>query len=266
MLSRECATIGLKKFLETLKLKFLQKMGENMEWDNEKNKVPSSKQILAKRIHEEMEKVGPKKFLDDVSSSVLEEIFKDMDIEKPSSKSKYAETLLEESETWGLEKIFLGLPLAKLKECAEACGLTVESSSIDILVDCIVRQENHKAPKKKVSKQEKVSKKKPDIKKGISKTDLNTHYYSLELKDYCKENDLNTSGSKKDYILRILAHVEGRPQPRVPKKHGVKRRRKDDEDDKPEKKAKKNEKSSKDKSEKKLKRKNLKRKNLKRKK
>jgi len=89
-----------------------------------------------------------------------------------------------------------------------------------------------------------VSKKKPDIKKGISKTDLNTHYYSLELKDYCKENNLNTTGTKKDFILRILAHVENKPQPRVPKKHGVKRRRKDDEEDKPEKKAKKSEKIS----------------------
>jgi len=137
--------------------------------------------------------------LEDVSSSVLEEIFKDMEIDKPSSKSKYAESLLEESERWGLEKILMGLPLSKLKEIAEACGLKVESSSMDILVDCIVNQEDHKAPKKKSSKPEKVSKKKPDIKNGISKTDLNTHYYSLELKDYCKENNLNTSGTKKGF-------------------------------------------------------------------
>jgi len=256
MLSRECATIGLKKFLETLKLKQLQKIGANMEWDNDK--VPSSKMILAKRIHEEMEKEGPKKFLEDVKYDVIEEIFVDMEIDKPSSKSKYADALIDETEVWGLEKVLMGLPVPKLKDIAEACGLKVESGSLDVLVDCIVKQENHKAAKKKSTKQEKVSKKKPDIKKGISKTDLNTHYYRQELLDYCKDHDLKTTGNKKDFIARILAHVEDRPQPRLPKKPGTKRskRKKTSDDEKSEKsdksgdekptkkKAKKNEKST----------------------
>jgi len=111
--------------------------------------------------HGEKEKIGPKKFLDDVSSSVLEEIFKDMEIDKPSSKSKYAETLIDESEIWGLEKILISLSLSKLKEIVKACGLKVESGSIDILVDCIVKQENHKAPKKKVQNKRRLAKRNP---------------------------------------------------------------------------------------------------------
>jgi len=221
----------------------LRDMATKIEWENDK--IPMSKPILVKRIHEEMEKIGAKKFLDEIKNDVMEEIFKVLEIDKPSSKSKYVDALLEEADIMGVENILSSFSIPKLKEIAEECGLTVESGSKSVLIECIVAQENHKAPKKKALKPEKASKKKPDIKKGITKTDLNTHYYRQELQDYCKDNDLNTTGSKRDFISRILAHVEGREQPLVRKKPGSKRVKKrkgsdDEKDEKPKKKVKKN--------------------------
>jgi len=86
--------------------------------------------------------------------------------------------------------------------------------------------QNHKAPKKPKKKVEKASKHKPEIKKGITKVDLNSHYYSKELHDYCKDHKLSIQGSKKDFVARILAHVEGRDQPPIKGKKGKKRKKK----------------------------------------
>jgi len=72
-----------------------------------------------------------------------------------------------------------------------------------------------------------LSKHKPSIKEGITSVDLNSYYFRKELFDYCKEHNLNTLGSKSDFIRRILAHVENRPQPPYTKgKKGKKRKKK----------------------------------------
>jgi len=92
-----------------------------------------------------------RKFLDEIKNDVMEEIFKVLEIDKPSSKSKYVDALLEEADIMGVENILSSFSIPKLKEIAEECGLTVESGSKSVLIECIVAQENHKAPKKKSS-------------------------------------------------------------------------------------------------------------------
>jgi len=124
-----------------------------------------------------------------------------------------------------LENCLASLTAQKLHEIADACGLDVETGSLDILIDCIMKQENHKAPKKKKAKKEKVSKEKPSIKKGITQADLYTHFYRQELHDFCQKKKLATTGNKRDFIKRILAYVEGREQP-VYKIKGAKRTKK----------------------------------------
>jgi len=212
LLANESFSIGLKKLLQSLTRDQLIDMGRQMEWEDDK--IPYNKQVLVKRLHEELEKVGPKDFLGKFKSDDLEPWLKTLDIPLPS-KSKYVDAIIDEANEIGLENWFSSFPVKKLQEFADASGLTVNSGSIEVLIDCILKHENHEPPKKKKAKAEKPSKKKPAIKRGITKVDLNTHFYREELFEYCKEHGLKTQGNKKDFIIRILAHVEGRVQPAV---------------------------------------------------
>jgi len=184
-----------------------------------------------------MEKVGPKAFLEKFKPETLEPLFDTLDLTTPSSKSKYVDAILSEADSNGVLNLFASFTPKKLLEFAEACGLKVHSTSMETLLDSLLYQEDHEPAKKKKAKTEKPSKKKPAIKKGITKVDLNSHYYRDELAEYCKDNGLRVQGNKKDFINRILAHVEGRAQPPIKggaKKRGAKKRKaaSDTEDEK----------------------------------
>jgi len=244
ILTTESFSIGLNKLLQSLTRDQLKYIAAKMEWEDDK--IPHNKQILVKRLHEELEKVGPKKYLENFKSEELEPLLKTL-LPKYAplpSKSKYVETFIDEANEIGLENLFSSFPPKKLQEIADACGLTVNSSSIEVLIDCILNQEDHEPPKKKKPKTEKPSKKKPAIKKGISKVDLFSHYYRDELFEYCKEHGLKTQGNKKDFVSRILLHVEGKPQ--APEKVGKGKRKRnantsEDDEKNPPKKARKSE-------------------------
>jgi len=65
-----------------------------------------------------------------------------------------------------------------------------------------------KKPKQKKTKVE-FSKKKQPIKKGITFDDIFQHYYVDEVRDWCKEHGIKTSGKKTVLIKRILAFLDG---------------------------------------------------------
>jgi len=52
-------------------------------------------------------------------------------------------------------------------------------------------------------------KKKKAIEKGITFEDIFQHYYVNEVRDWCREHELKTSGKKGDLIKRILAFLDG---------------------------------------------------------
>jgi len=178
--------------------------------------------VLAKRIAEAIEKDPG--YIQERDPTVLDKIVKTLDMDAPHKK-EVGKKILEEADSYGLENYFSSFPIERLQEFAEDCGLDVRSQSRDILIDCLTSQEDYKVKKKK-TKTEKPSKKKPDIKNGISKVDLVHHYYRDELLEYCKEHGLNTTGNKKEFIQRIIAHVEGKPQPPVKGKKKSKKKAK----------------------------------------
>jgi hypothetical protein len=186
-------------------------------------KPPKTKGVLVKRIAEAIEK-DPENYIQARDSKVLDSIVKTLDMEKPPKK-EVGKKILEEADHFGLENYFSSFSVDKLQEFAEDCGLEVQSSSNNQLIDCLCEQTDFKVKKKKKSQTVKPSKKKPDIKNGISKMDLNHYYYRNDLYDYCKEHGLNTTGNKKEFIQRILAHVEGRPQPPVKGKKKSKKKK-----------------------------------------
>eukprot|EP01123_Difflugia_compressa_P012731 TRINITY_DN5574_c0_g1_i1.p1 TRINITY_DN5574_c0_g1~~TRINITY_DN5574_c0_g1_i1.p1 ORF type:complete len:364 (-),score=87.81 TRINITY_DN5574_c0_g1_i1:184-1275(-) len=207
---------GLRKMLECMhRNKLRDSLAHKVQFEDDR--IPTSKPILVKYIHSTILSQDHRTFFEQIGNNELKIIMKDLEIDIPASDKDYVDVLLEEIEEMGLFNLFSIFNEKKLQEMTEACNLNVVSSSKETLMDCLISQEDFKPQKKKI-KQEKASKKKPKIKAGITKVDLQTHFYRDELYDYCKEHDLNTSGSKKDYIARIMAHLEGRDQPKTNKK------------------------------------------------
>jgi len=222
ILAEDVHEIGLRRLLQILKLKELIGLALGIDWGEDK-KPPRTKGILVKRIAEAVEK-DPENYIQDRDSKILDSIVKTLEFES-TPKKEIGKRILDEADNIGLENYFSSFSIERLQEFAEDCGLDVRSQSLEVLLDCIISQEDYKVKKKSKPKVVKPSKKKPDIKNGITKLDLNHYYYRDELFDYCKEHGLNTTGNKKEFIARVVAYVEGKPQPPVKGKKKSKKKK-----------------------------------------
>lgn len=246
---------GLHILLKALKAKTLKTLAAKLDWGDKK--VPTQKGILAKKIYEAMQS-KPKKFLEERPAAELKEILTQLDVDIPDNKKEYSDEILREADNMGLENLLSTQSVDKLKEFAKSCGLSVESSSISILIDSIMNQEDFEAPKRE--EKEKPSKKKPNIDKNITKTDLMGHYTRDELVNFCADKDIIDHGKKNELAERIVNFFEGKEIPkksearRGKKKGGKKSKSSEDEGSEKEKKekgksAKSDEKSDKSESE-----------------
>jgi len=196
---------GLKKILEIIPEKHLEGFGVDTKKEDGETKL--GRLALCKRIYSAMQDDDPQKFLEKLESKYFATLFDALGYDKPASK-KYAEAFIEHADEIGVEHALSTLNITQLQAVAEAHGLTVESGSVNVLIDAILSGEDYKKEKKQ-TKVPKPSSKKPDLKKGISKIDLQHHYYREDLIKYCKDNNLVTSGAKKQLIDRIHNHLEG---------------------------------------------------------
>jgi len=216
-LSDHVSSNGLHIMLKALKAKTLKNLASKLDWGDKK--VPSQKGILAKKIYESMQS-KPKKFLDERTPAELKEMLTELDIDYPDNKKEYAETILREADNMGLENLLSTQSIDRLKEFAKSCGLTVESSSLSILIDSIMNQEDFEAPKKE--EKEKISKKKPALDKNITKTDLLAYYTRADLAKFCNDKDISDNGKKSELGERIINFFEGKD---VPKKGETRRKK-----------------------------------------
>jgi len=155
----------------------------------------------------------------------------------------------------GVEHVLSSLTPDKLFEFATACGLKVESHSVDVLIDHILFLEDYK-PKKDKKKDDEPSKKKPAMDKNISKVDLNAHYLRTDLVKYLDDHDLLNVGNKTTLASRVYAHLQGEEVPKKKEKRARGGRKKkgsksDDDSDKTEKKKTPEKRKSEEKSDKK---------------
>jgi len=163
---------------------------------------------LAKKIYETMEEMTPRKFLESCDSAVLKEILKELQIEvRNSSRKDYTDEILRVADTYGLENCFSSFTSQKLKEFIKACGLKVDTDSMDILLQCLMEQESIKLSFKS---DETPSEAKPPLDKEIRTVDLHYHYFREDLSQWCDQHELSASGSKTELIRRIRRYLEGK--------------------------------------------------------
>jgi len=220
---------GMGLLLSTLKVKTMQGMCKDFDW-GDKKKVSSSKQMLASKIEEAMGS-NPKLFLDGLSSKELGEIIeRTMDV-APTDDEKFSEVILGAADSMGMENLLSSFTVEKLKEFCKNCGLVVKTQSQVAIIECIMTLEDFEAPQPKEKKKSEPSKKKPKITKDIAKVDLIQHYLQRELVEWCNENEIANSGTKKELAERIIAFLNGEPLPKPKSKLGKKRKSKKDDTD-----------------------------------
>jgi len=202
-LSEHVSSLGLFVLLNYIKQDHLKLLSQYCHW-GKRDKTPTNKATLAKKIHDAMEEDSPTRFLQNVQPKHFLEILKFLETEIPDSKDKdkMVETFLSLADEMGLEKFFSSFPVSKLKEFIKTCGLRIDSESLDPLLTCLIEQESIKA-RFKNKNNETPSKNQPIIDSNISVVDLHTHYFREELAEWCKLNDLNSNGSKKELVDRI---------------------------------------------------------------
>jgi hypothetical protein len=87
-LSDHVSSLGLFVLLNYIKQDHLKLLSQYCHW-GKKDKTPTNKATLAKKIHDAMEEDGsPNKFLQNVKSQHLNEILKFLETEIPESKEK----------------------------------------------------------------------------------------------------------------------------------------------------------------------------------
>jgi len=201
---------GIKKFVEILPADLLDSLGVETKSDDGAHKLHRS--VARKRVIQQIQEDTPQKFFDKLDSKVLAQLVDaafDVDDDKPTSK-KHAEGLITKIDEFGLENALSALSLPELADLAHALKLKVSSNtSSNAYITAIMSGKDQKTEKKKAEAQT-PSKTKPKIAKGITKIDMQHHFYREELVTYCKENGLSHSGHKTSLINHIMNHLEGK--------------------------------------------------------
>jgi len=204
---------GIKALVANMKREELKKIlgpSENEEGSEEKE-VTQNKIVLSKRLREKISAVGIHDFLQDhADEDLLKDLCLNLDVEADSEKKE--ELVSQVSATvqeLGMESYFGSFNVEYLQDVCEDLKLkTGRTSNKRKLVECILRQENAvHSPRKK--KKVQYSKKKQAISKNSTYEDIFQHYYVDEVRDWCRENGLKTSGKKGVLIKRILAYLDG---------------------------------------------------------
>jgi len=197
---------GIKKFVELLPAASLDDFGvETKNSDGQK----LHRAAVRKRIMQKMQEDTPQKFLDDLKSSVVGDLFAALGEDKPSTSKKYTEELIKIIDSIGLENALSALNLSELSALCKVHKLKVSSTSANAHIEALLTGHDQKKAERPKEK-EKPSAKKPEIKKGVTRIDLQHHFYREELTTYCKDNKLPYNGNKSQLIRVILDHLDGK--------------------------------------------------------
>ena len=202
---------GVKNLLANVRRDDLKKVAESAKVDLKKGDNANSKAVLTKKLAAAIASEGINDFLSEhVPVDVLKTIAGDLEVKVSDKKDELVEEIGSAVRKVGMETYFGSFEVDQLQDVAEDLGLkTHHTNNKRKLVECIVNKED--APKEPKTKKAKVepSKKKKAIAKGSTYEDIFQHYYVGEVRDWCREHGLKTSGKKGVLIKRILAFLEG---------------------------------------------------------
>ncbi|PRP81260.1 hypothetical protein PROFUN_04517 [Planoprotostelium fungivorum] len=207
VLSKEATDMGIELIIGQLKLQTLKDIAEDLPEIQERlEKKSQTKATLTKYIREFISE-NPKHFFDNASIDLLAIILEAIDVVPSKDNALLADQALQTVQWEGIQAFLSRFDVAFLKGLCEELGLECETDSIPRITAAIASMEDAEkgqAPDTTIT----FSKKKLPIAPGVTYQDIYQHYFLDELVDYCAQNQLVKSGTKKQVINRILASFE----------------------------------------------------------
>jgi len=210
-LAKSVEESGIRTLLGNLKREELAALATKAnclkEDDNKHNKT-----VLTRRLQGVIADSNIHDFLsENADEDLLKSISAAIDVEGDSDKKEdLINAVTDAVRAFGLDSFFSSFEAEQLQDVAEDLKLkTGKTANKRKLVECIVNKKDaEKEPKAKKQRVE-ASKKKQEIEKGVTYEDIFQHYYVTEVRQWCKDHGLKTSGKKGALIRRILAYLDG---------------------------------------------------------
>eukprot|EP01117_Protostelium_nocturnum_P006108 TRINITY_DN2201_c0_g1_i1.p1 TRINITY_DN2201_c0_g1~~TRINITY_DN2201_c0_g1_i1.p1 ORF type:complete len:298 (+),score=130.71 TRINITY_DN2201_c0_g1_i1:107-1000(+) len=198
----ESKSRGITRMVAELKMDQLKEIVEKYSIDIGSHNA-STKTVLRVKLADQMKE--DEKFVEKLKTehlTMLLNAFKENVESKNGNKLNYLVQDLALETGFGIFMEQFDTPyLLKLLKEGNIKGET--SSKSKVIAAMIHNKDIEQA--KSVKKEVEFSKKKKEIKKGVTYQDIFQHYYLTELVEYCEKNGLPKSGTKKELIKKILA-------------------------------------------------------------
>jgi len=193
--------------VKQMKLTSLKAIAEGVEIEDLK-KQPYTRATLTHYLPEYITD-NLDSYFAEAKSSVIHEFLQVLDADPVSKNHEELVQQVIELINWtGVHAFLTRFDVSFLKEIMEDLDLDCGSDNKANIVMAIVNGTDAE-PGKAVRKQVAPSKKKPKMKAGITKEDLQQYYYKDEMVAYCEEKGLIKSGKKSEIIKRIVAFHNG---------------------------------------------------------
>jgi len=209
VITSEIEDAGIKQVTAQMKLVDLQEITKPLEIGPGKGNCPT-KTVLRKRLIEYIEAMGLEEFLKKHTTSQTLAIFIRAVDDEPNGNAK--DKLIPQAASLinliGFTTFFSRFDTPFLQHLMTENNLKFNTDSKDKIIYALATLSNAKKDNS-IQKDVVFSEKKLPIQKGITYQDIFQHYLKSEIFDWCKENGLKVSGSKKELINRILAFLGG---------------------------------------------------------
>jgi hypothetical protein len=190
------------------------------------------KVVLSKRLFEQISKLGVNKFLsshapNDIILRFAELLEVELDkkqknLDDEDIKKEVVKQITDSVYFFGFRSLLENLDIPTLQDLAKEYGLKGTTNTKSKLIYALATQTNIKDlpsfnPSAAAATEEWMEQaakaankeKRPAIKNGVSYHDMYQLYLLEELVDWCRDNGLKVSGTKKEVINRILAYFDG---------------------------------------------------------
>ncbi|KAG2383030.1 hypothetical protein C9374_004997 [Naegleria lovaniensis] len=220
---------GESAFIKELEKDALKLALEELSGDEKVNTESKSK--MTKSFKTLFQKAKNKEeFFNSCSIELLTKFLAALGMEEDSSKEEKAEAVQEEILITGLKIGFNTMSKEYINDVCEALKVAKSGSKKACISRIIGQAYPHYLETTEKETKEREKNDISQIKKGITFEEL-YQYYAEELQDYCKQNGLKKTGSKKIVCKRILKFLEGdlestrplKPGERLKKKRGGKK-------------------------------------------
>jgi hypothetical protein len=223
---------GVDSLLTSIPKSYLEQIvtGLNLEYQEGKNQKNTA--VMKKALYEAIDDKGVPEFFSKLTKDKLILFCKGAKLASTGDKTALQKTIEEEITTRGINAFFSQFSERELQQWCQDCELSAPiTTSKKALIQALVEQKDLKPKKKAKSK---ISKTKVALEPGVTVADVFNWYTVKELKAYCTDKGLPTTGKLREIAKRVVDHLDGKEVKASSKNSATKKRKASTTKEKPE--------------------------------